>query len=169
MLDFAQKYRVGRNTLLRISIGVIYLWFGLLKFFPDHGPAEELAKTTISLLSVGVLSDASAYGMLAFWETLVGAFLIFGICPRYTITAALIHMAGTFMPFVVVSDATFNQLPLSLTLTGQYIMKNLVVVSALISLYPFKRAETGFNREELTYQKIKKSSASKSIYHGQTV
>ncbi|MEQ9286918.1 MAG: doxx family protein [Cyclobacteriaceae bacterium] len=156
MLGFIKKYRVGRHTFVRISIGVVYLWFGLLKFFPDLGPAEELAKDTISLLTGGVLSNATAYGMLAFWETLIGAFLIFGICPRYTIAAALIHMAGTFMPFIVVSEATFNQVPLSLTLTGQYIIKNLVIVSALISLYPDKRTETALNGGSFTYQKVGK-------------
>jgi uncharacterized membrane protein YphA (DoxX/SURF4 family) len=33
--------------LLRVSLGIVFLWFGILKFFPSASPAEELASRTI--------------------------------------------------------------------------------------------------------------------------
>lgn len=138
-----KKIKTGFNKidLLRLSVGIIYLWFGVLKFSPELSPAEELAKNTISLLTYGLISDPVAYLILAVWETVIGLFLIFNFCLRFTVVLALIHMIGTFVPLILISDITFNELPWSLTLVGQYIMKNLVVVSALISIFPYKSGE----------------------------
>lgn len=130
----------GRDDLLRMSIGIIYCWFGALKFFPDLGPAEELAKTTISILTHGMVSGALAYLLLAIIEFSIGVFLIVNLFSRTTIFLALAHMGGTFMPLLLMQDAAFGESPLSLTLSGQYIIKNIVIVSALISIFPIKKS-----------------------------
>ncbi|HSL94713.1 MAG TPA: hypothetical protein VLA35_02175, partial [Thermoleophilia bacterium] len=38
-------------TLLRLSLGAVFLWFGALKFFPDLSPAQSLAGDTIEKLT----------------------------------------------------------------------------------------------------------------------
>ena len=72
--------RVNRRylSLLRISIGVIYLWFGVLKFFHGYSPAEDLAAKTIARLSFGVSSDHTNLILLATWECIIGLFFIAG-------------------------------------------------------------------------------------------
>ncbi len=45
-------------TLLRISLGIVFLWFGVLKFFPELSPAEELATRTIEVLTLGIVQPA---------------------------------------------------------------------------------------------------------------
>ena len=45
---------------LRLSLGVIFLWFGLLKFFPGLSPAQSLAADTIAILSFGLVPAATA-------------------------------------------------------------------------------------------------------------
>jgi uncharacterized membrane protein YphA (DoxX/SURF4 family) len=119
---------------LAISIGLVYLWFGALKFFPQFSPAEDLAKHTISLLTFGLIPPNVSIILLAIWETLIGLFLILNIFRRPIIILALIHLVLTFTPFLFFPKQSFN-LPFVFTLLGQYIFKNLVIIGALLVLF----------------------------------
>ena len=65
---------MARNGILflRLSVGIIFLWYGFLKFFPDVSSAESIATRTIEMLSFGIISGKSAMIILATWETLIG-------------------------------------------------------------------------------------------------
>lgn len=117
--------------VLRISIGVIYVWFGVLKFFPGVSPAEELAKQTIHLITFGLIQPNVSIVLLAIWETVVGALLISGFYLHVVIRVVIVHMMCTFTPLVVLPNESFTSAPLALSLVGQYIIKNIVIVSAL--------------------------------------
>ena len=54
---------------LRVSLGVVFLWFGALKFFPGLSPAADLAARTIGTLSFGLIPPATAVMILAIWES----------------------------------------------------------------------------------------------------
>ena len=66
-------------SLLRISIGLVFVWFGLLKFWPDLSPADELAAATIDKLFFGVIPEAPARISLAVLETAIGLGLIIAL------------------------------------------------------------------------------------------
>src|SRR5688572_8605628 len=53
-------------TLMRVALGMVFLWFGVLKFFPGLSPAETLAGKTIEALSLGYVSSSTAVLILAF-------------------------------------------------------------------------------------------------------
>jgi len=125
--------------LMQSSIGLIYLWFGGLKFFESLSPAEALASKTIQMLTFELIPEHINFLLLAGGETVLGLLLIIGVFPRVVIKMAIAHMICTFLPMVLLPAEVFNQAPFTLTLTGQYIMKNLVVLSALIILHPSKR------------------------------
>jgi uncharacterized membrane protein YphA (DoxX/SURF4 family) len=116
--------------LLRISLGVIFLWFGFLKFFPGSSPAEQLATNTISILTFGIIKPAVSIYMLATMETLIGLGLIFRIFLRTTLLILFFQMLGTVTPLFLFPSETFTLVPISPTLEGQYIIKNIVLVSA---------------------------------------
>ncbi len=116
--------------LLRISLGVIFLWFGFLKFFPGSSPAEQLATNTISILTFGIIKPAVSIYMLAAMETLIGLGLIFRIFLRTTLLILFFQMLGTVTPLFLFPAETFTLVPISPTLEGQYIIKNIVLVSA---------------------------------------
>lgn len=116
---------------LRVSIGIIYLWFGVLKFFSGVSPAEDLAKQTIHLLTFKLIAPDISLLILAIWETAVGILLIAGIYTTITIRIVLLHMFCTFAPLFLLPDLSFTSAPLSLTLVGQYIIKNIVIICAL--------------------------------------
>jgi len=120
---------------LGISIGLIYFWFGMLKFFPAYSPAEELAINTIAALFGGIIPDTTALLLLATWETVIGLLLIFNLFRRPVIMLALVHMVFTFAPLILLPETSFSVAPFRFTLVGQYIVKNLVIIGALLVLY----------------------------------
>lgn len=125
-------------SLLRISIGIIYLWFGSLKYFPGVSPAEELAKETIRLLTFGLIESNLSLLLLAIWETAIGVLLSTGLLKRYSFWLVLVHMICTFAPLVLLPQHSFNQIPFSLTLIGQYIVKNIVIICGLFVVNSFE-------------------------------
>lgn len=125
-------------AILRISIGLIYLWFGMLKFSPGISPAEDLAKETIQILTFGVIPSALSIVLLAIWETAVGLLLISGFFKRITMAFVVTHMICTFTPLVLLPQLSFTHQPYALTLVGQYIIKNIVIVSALLVINSFR-------------------------------
>lgn len=119
-------------TLLRISIGIVFLWFGALKFFPELSPAEGLAAQTISTLTFGIIGPEISVPVLATWEVLIGLGLITGKFLRATILLLFVQMIGTTTPLLLFPTETFTQFPIAPTLEGQYILKNIVLVSAAL-------------------------------------
>lgn len=116
--------------LLRISIGIVFLWFGVLKFFPGLSPAEGLAVKTIQTISLGLLQPKSILIILGIWESLIGFGLITGLLLRETLLLMFLQMAGTLTPIIFFPGEVFTHIPYALTLEGQYIVKNLVLLSA---------------------------------------
>lgn len=123
------------NHILAISIGIVYLWFGLLKFFPHLSPAEDLAKDTIERITFGFLPSQVSIILLAILEVGIGMLFLLNIYRRETIILASFHMLCTFFPLFLFIDRSFSIAPFIFTLLGQYIVKNLIIVSALVTLW----------------------------------
>jgi uncharacterized membrane protein YkgB len=119
-------------ALTRISLGIVFLWFGALKFVPGWSPAEDLATRTIARLSFGLVSAGTALPALAAWESLIGLGLLSGRFLRVTLLLLWVQMAGTLTPLVFFPGETFRVIPWAPTLEGQYIIKNLVLIAAAI-------------------------------------
>lgn len=117
-------------VLLRISLGIIFLWFGVLKFFPSLSPAQGLATRTIEILTFGLMKSDVSLPVLATWECLIGLGLITGRFMRVTLLLLFVQMAGTITPLFLFPSESFTQFPYAPTLEGQYIIKNLVLISA---------------------------------------
>ncbi|MEO6523421.1 MAG: hypothetical protein ABIN91_17185 [Mucilaginibacter sp.] len=122
-------------TVLRFSIGVIYLWFGVLKLFYGLSPAEQIASQTIHQLTFGFLPDHVAINSLALWECTLGIMLILCKYMKVVLLMMFIHMAFTFTPFIFFPHQTFMHLPYDFTLLGQYIMKNIIIISSGMVLW----------------------------------
>lgn len=116
--------------LLRISLGLVFLWFGVLKFIPGLSPAQDLASRTIAILSFGMIPSSTALFLLAAWEVLIGLGLITGLFMRVTLLLLFGQMLGTMTPMLFFPDEVFAVFPIAPTLEGQYIIKNLVLISA---------------------------------------
>ncbi len=127
-----------RDQILMISIAIVYMWFGALKFFPGASPAEALAKETLDRLTWGLIPVHLSYFLLALWEVLIGALILFGRFRQLAIGLALVHLLLTFVPLVLLPSVSFRDHVYELTLVGQYIIKNLMLFSALLFLFPLQ-------------------------------
>ncbi len=116
--------------LTRTALGIIFFWFGFLKFFPGASAAEALAGRTITRLSLGHVPPAVSMPVLATWECAIGLGLLSGRFVRLTLVLLFLQMPGTFMPLVFFPHETFQRFPLVPTLLGQYIVKNLALICA---------------------------------------
>jgi uncharacterized membrane protein YphA (DoxX/SURF4 family) len=115
---------------LRMALGVVFLWFGALKLIPGLSPAEDLAARTIEQLSLGLVPPGIALPVLAGWEVLIGLGLLAGRFLRATLLLLALQMLGTLTPLLLFPAETFTVFPIAPTLEGQYIIKNVVLVTA---------------------------------------
>lgn len=122
--------------MLAISIGIVYIWFGALKFFPNLSPADGLAKQTISFLTFGLIPESLSIILLAILEVGIGLSLVFGFKLKTVIVIAMVHLLLTFIPLLFFPKVSFSGSPFVLTLVGQYIMKNIIIICALMYIYP---------------------------------
>ena len=116
-------------TILRIGLGIVFFWFGALKLFPGMSPAENLVRDTITFIPADVFRIT-----LAIWEMAIGLGLFFGRFMRLTLLLLFAQMAGAASPLILLPGAVWTSFPFGLTLEGQYIIKNLVLIGAGVVL-----------------------------------
>lgn len=120
----ALLHRHGVKTL-RVALGLVFLWFGVLKLV-DSSPVMELLKQTYSFLPLKPFA-----AVLGVWEVLVGAGLLTGRALRWALMLMCLHLAGTFGAMVLAPSLFFHRgNPLWLTVEGEFVIKNLVLVAA---------------------------------------
>ncbi len=117
-------------TLTRLALGFVFLWFGAIKFVPGWSPAADLAVRTIDRLTFGMVGPETSLPVLAVWESAIGLGLLTGKFLRATLLLLFVQMLGTLTPLVIFPSETFVAFPYAPTLEGQYIVKNLVLVTA---------------------------------------
>ncbi len=128
-LDWNLTTWMAKNgiTILRFSIAVIYIWFGALKFIPGASPAEALIRDTLPFLPMDLFIP-----FLALWEVAIGVGFLTGKFMRITILLMVLQMMGAVSPIILNPEAVFVSFPFVLTLEGQYIVKNVVLIGAAV-------------------------------------
>ena len=117
--------RTAAIPMLRISLGVVFVWFGALKVF-DVSPVSDLVARTVYWVDPDLAVPA-----LGTFEMFVGLMLLFGRAMRLTLLLFVAQMVGTFVTFLVLPEVTFRDgNPLLLTVEGEFVVKNLVLISA---------------------------------------
>ena len=114
-----------------MSLGVIFMWFGILKPL-GLSPAEPLVRATVSWMPL--LDPGTWVAVIGWWEVVIGITFLFQRTIRIAIALLFLQMAGTFMPLVLLPEITFQagRMPYGPTMEGQYIVKNLLVLSAAL-------------------------------------
>jgi uncharacterized membrane protein YkgB len=120
-----QKYGF---VALRYSLAIVFFWFGILKPF-GLSPASELVAETVFWFSPDWFIP-----LLGCWEVAIGILLIFRSTVKYALFLLFLQIPGTFLPFLFLPEVTFSEFPYGLTLEGQYIVKNLTLIAAAISV-----------------------------------
>jgi len=124
-IDFSAKFGV---PFLRFSIGIVFIWFGVLKTIGHLSPAFDLVAATVYWLTPEIIVP-----LLGLWEVGIGICFLIPPLTRLGLLLLALQMPGTFLPLVLLPDVCFTIFPFGLTLEGQYIVKNLVIIgSALV-------------------------------------
>jgi uncharacterized membrane protein YkgB len=110
--------------ILRIALAIIFIWYGALKPF-GLSPAEDLVRRTVYWVDPNLFIP-----VLGWWEVAIGVCLLFRPLIRAAIFLLFLQMPGTMLPLILLPDVCFTQFPYGLTLEGQYIIKNLVLIGA---------------------------------------
>tara|TARA_Y100001978_G_scaffold199733_1_gene214604 strand:+ start:668 stop:1093 length:426 start_codon:yes stop_codon:yes gene_type:complete len=124
-------YKFNTNDyLVRIPLFIIFFWFGFLKII-NLSPAQQLVMDTVYWMP---FLDASFWTIIiGYWEVLIAIFFLFKKTTLLAMILLLIQMTGTFLPLIILPEITFqNSNPFLPTLEGQYIIKNIIIITAAL-------------------------------------
>lgn len=118
---------------LRTSLGIIFIWFGILKPI-GISPAEGLVLATVDWMPF--FTPRTWLDVIGWWEVVIGITFLCKGTIRIAIALLFLQMVGTFMPLLILPEVTFQEgrIPYGLTVEGQYIIKNLVIIAAALVL-----------------------------------
>ena len=120
--DFMRAHSV---TTLRVTLAIVFIWFGALKV-AGKSPVEDLVADTVYWVDAGPFVI-----FLGLWEIAIGLGLILGLALRLVLLLFFAQMLGTFLTVVIHPGVVFEDSnPLLLTVTGEFIVKNLVLIAA---------------------------------------
>jgi putative oxidoreductase len=126
----AQTLRRVSPMLLRGSLAVTFIWFGALKV----AGVPTLPGTLIAAIFPWVDPSLSVPAVGAFEVLLGGALLVGRLMPLVAL-ATTAHLAGTFLVLLIRPDVAFQGgNPLLLSAEGEFVVKNLVLIAAALTL-----------------------------------
>ncbi|MDE0965452.1 MAG: hypothetical protein OSB73_20180 [Candidatus Latescibacteria bacterium] len=114
------------HLLLRYSLGIVFIWFGGLKPF-GLSPVQELVSRTVFWFPPEIFVP-----ILGWWEVAIGVGLLFRPLLRIALFLLFLQLPGTALPLVLLPEICFTDSPFALSLEGQYIIKNLILISAAL-------------------------------------
>lgn len=124
-----KNYKNRLIVALRISLGLVFFWFGVLKVF-GYNPVYEIVYTSFPFFAAGIGNLILGIG-----ETLIGLGLLTNFFSKFTHAVLILHLAGTFAVFITGPELMFNPHFPILTLSGEFVFKNVVLaVSGLVVL-----------------------------------
>lgn len=112
--------------IVRVAIGIVFVWFGALKLI-NISPAAGLVANTAYFFTPSIFIP-----VLGAWEVVIGLCFLYRPLTRVAILLLFMQLPGTFLPVVLLPDVVFTTFPYGLTVEGQYIVKNLVIIGAAL-------------------------------------
>lgn len=110
--------------LLRIALGVTFIWFGALKLSGSN-PVFDIVYASYPMLAEGIGNT-----ILGIFEVVIGLGLMFEFFPVLTHIALAGHLLGTMLVFVLGPEVVFDPHFPFLTLAGEFVFKNVVLLMA---------------------------------------
>lgn len=124
-----EQLRRHSGFLLRVSLAVVFIWFGALKV-AGASPVDRLVLDALPLVN-----GRWFLPLLGVFEVGIGAALLQRARP-VVVTALVLHLAGTFLVLVTRPELAFQSgNPLLLTTEGEFVVKNIVLLAAALVTY----------------------------------
>lgn len=138
LIAFCKKHFLG---LARLSIFVVYFWFGILKVF-GHSPASSLVQSLFEK-TIPFMSFSLFLILFGIFEMIIGVLFLIKGMERLAIVLLILHMITTIMPLFVLPATTWTGFMVP-TLEGQYIIKNILIIACAMvvgaQLVPLKKS-----------------------------
>lgn len=119
------------------AYSLIYFWYGLQKVF-GVSPAEELVQRATDWIF-----PQEFVIFLGFWEVAIGIFLLIKKWRRFGLWLLFLQFPGTFLPLFTNPEDCFSSFPFALTLDGQYIFKNLILLAGGLMMVSWLHPQEG--------------------------
>jgi len=124
LLNILRRWSI---TALRLALGSVFLWFGALKIF-GNSPVAALIQQTYSFMPINIFVL-----VLGVWEVVIGIGIILKRALRCVLILLTVHLIGTFTAILFNPSIFFVRgVPFSLTVDGEFVMKNLVLITAAL-------------------------------------
>ena len=125
-------YQLVRHSVrvLRVAVGLVFLGFGVLKFFPGVSPAQGIVEATTHILFLGLVPGHVALVIVAALESVIGITLILGRGMRLGLWLLAVEFVGILSPLVLLPGRLFSGPHHAPTLEGQYVLKDIILVGA---------------------------------------
>jgi len=117
-------------AILRVAVGLVFLGFGILKYFPDVSPAQNITEATTHILFLGLIPGRVCMIFVATLECFIGAALIAGRPMRIAMWLLATEFVGILSPLVLLPGRLFAGPGGAPTLEGQYVLKDIILVGA---------------------------------------
>ena len=117
-------------TILRVSLGVVFLAFASFKYVSGASPAEDIAVATVGKLTFGMVTGSAALLFTAVTETVIGFTLVTGRFVKVGLVVMAGAMVGILSPLVLFADQMWSGN--GPTLLGQYVFKDIVLVAGAL-------------------------------------
>lgn len=117
-------------AILRISLGLVFLLFGALKFVPGLSPIENLVMATTSALTLGMIPSGVGLVAVAVLEVAIGLSFISGRFLRVAVWLMGLQLIGAMSPLVLFPGELFANPAYAPTLAAQYIIKDVILIAA---------------------------------------
>ena len=129
ILDFNSWYRQHEVLLLRIAVGVVFIWFGSLKIL-DMSPVMKMLASSFSFLAAppGLI-------LLGIFEVILGVGLLVPATARLAAALTVLHLIGTFSLFLIAPSVLFHPSFPIVTFEGEFVVKNIVLITALLAIF----------------------------------
>ena len=117
----------------RVSLFIVFFWFGFLKII-KVSPAEELVRSLYNVTIINYIDFSAVLLMLGIFECFIAVIWLLPFLTRMALYNYIIHFILTILPLFLLTEISWQYL-FTLTLIGQYIIKNICILSVVLSTY----------------------------------
>lgn len=122
--------------LLTIAIGILYLWAGALKLFPETSPLEPLIREAYSFVeSWWIMPLRTFIVLIGLFEMLIGVGMLVGRHLRVVVALMWLQLVGAMLPLILAPERIWSVFPWVWTLEGQYVVKDVVLVACGVVIW----------------------------------
>jgi len=115
----------------RFALFLVYFWFGLLKIL-ESSPINPMVLELIEHIAPFINKEIFIL-FFGLFEVVIGGLFLLPFFDKLSLSLLAIHLSSSILPLFLMSEFTWQSF-LVPTLEGQYILKNVLILSAALHI-----------------------------------